>query len=54
MNVEADAYLCDDCFEELVALGPGTDIEKFFDTPPRRYLQKRASRAFFDALFPMR
>lgn len=44
-------YICDDCFEELVSLGPMADVEKFMATC-KKALNLDAARARFDVEFP--
>jgi hypothetical protein len=43
-------YICNECFEELVALGPTTDLDTFMQSP-KSYNATDASRAYFDAIF---
>jgi len=43
-------YICDDCFEELVTLGPATDLNQFFNSEPTPSLAD-ASRAYFETIF---
>lgn len=46
-------YICYECFEELVATGPTTDIQTFMDTPKRQG-KKEEAHARFDAVFKLR
>jgi hypothetical protein len=49
---ERQEYICEECFEKLVLLGPMVDVDEFMygdiDT-----FQLAASRAYFDSLFPV-
>jgi hypothetical protein len=47
-------YICNDCFNELVASGPETNIEIFMNTPKRNPINLDAARARFDVEFPER
>jgi hypothetical protein len=50
---ERQEYLCRECFDELVALGPSTDLDEFMNSPPHRQsTREAASRAYFDQIFP--
>ena len=44
-------YLCDDCFDELVRIGPGADIEWYMDGSLVESFSIDASRAFFNEIF---
>jgi hypothetical protein len=44
-------YICSDCFDELVYLGPKTDIEEFMNNTESRE-DTSASYKYFDAVFP--
>ena len=44
--------ICDEHFEQLVILGPGTDLESFFEGDIQSIPDPNASRAFFDEMFP--
>jgi hypothetical protein len=49
---ERQEYLCWECFDELVHLGPSTDLDKFMASRPRRVaVNIAASRAYFDQIF---
>jgi len=50
----SDYYICNECFEELVATGSCTDVEIFMDSkkPPRSQLN--IARARYNAEFPYR
>jgi len=45
-------YICENCFEELVESGAETDLKKFFNSPAKKKINKQASYAYFNALFP--
>ena len=47
-------YICWDCFDKLVDLGPGTDIEKFMDSKRNHVSNYDANYAYFDKIFPKR
>lgn len=48
-------YICNDCFDELVASGPETSIADFMQTPKRdNGTRQRAAFARFDVEFPGR
>ena len=47
-------YICYSCFEELVYLGPQTNLDEFMDSEPSSSIPEEASRAYFDAIFPLR
>lgn len=51
-SFQHNLYICDDCFEELVRLGPATDIRTFMDTTTKRADPTKASRAYFETYFP--
>lgn len=48
--------LCWECFEELVELGPQTDIKEFMESPKdsHREYKAEASEAYFDHIFSLR
>jgi hypothetical protein len=46
-------YLCNDCFEELVAKGEGVDVHEFLNTPPTP-VEKKWSRDKWDEEFAVR
>jgi len=46
-------YLCEDCFQELVNLGVGTNIEWFMDSRPN-YARQESTLAYFDCIFSER
>ncbi len=43
-------YICDDCFEELVATGPGTDVEMFMALKKQQNREEKA-RARYNITF---
>lgn len=47
-------YICEDCFEELVATGRQTDIKMFMDTEkqPRELEDSNAVFNLYDSIFP--
>lgn len=47
------AYLCDECFEELVTLGPEQSVEKFLEMV-KSPGSSEAAYARFNAEFPRR
>lgn len=49
-------YLCDDCFNELVKLGPATNVAEFMQTPKTLGSKKleEASLAYFERIFQNR
>lgn len=47
-------YLCEDCFEELVAKGPTADIDDFMHSRKETDQAKNAARARFEVEFPSR
>jgi hypothetical protein len=48
-------YLCDACFDELVHLGPTTDLDDFMGNPPHRVeVSITASRNYFSQIFEER
>jgi hypothetical protein len=46
-------YICNECFEELVALGANVDIEVFMKTPPIRNFHEY-TRKKYEGEFPLR
>lgn len=46
-------YLCRECFEELVSLGAGTDIQTFMGTNSN-YSNDSATEAYFNQIFEER
>ena len=45
-------YICDECFEELVNKGFGTNVQEFMDSPKLKYsLYKGLTRDFFNQIF---
>lgn len=46
-------YLCDECFEELVQKGVGTDIRNFLEDFHRQPL-RIASESYFNCIFEKR
>lgn len=51
-----DFDICWECFEELVELGPQTDIKEFMASPKdtHRKYKVEVSAAYFDHIFPLR
>ena len=47
-------YICYECFDELVRLGPATDIDMFMDGCVKLGLNESASYAYFNEMFPER
>lgn len=48
-------YLCWECFDELVQLGPGVDIEDFMGSKKDHIAESyEASYAYFDQIFKRR
>jgi len=46
-------YLCNSCFDELVLLGPGTDLDAFMAGKYRDEVpEPDASRVYFDTKYP--
>jgi hypothetical protein len=46
-------YICEECFEELVTAGVGTDIRAFMSTPVPVCRDADADRAYFERIFPL-
>lgn len=46
-------YICPSCFEELVHLGPVTNIQTFMEKDVLFINSEEASRAFFNEIFPL-
>lgn len=44
-------YICDDCFDELVALGSDMDIERFLEEPRGTEYQTTNAFDYFDDIF---
>ena len=44
-------YICRECFEELVQIGPSADVADFMETNPSGYDTAEASRAYFNEIF---
>jgi hypothetical protein len=49
-------YICETCFNELVRLGIGTDVEAFMDSPIPNARRNDAETALFhfEEIFPIR
>jgi len=47
-------YICSDCFDTLVDLGPNTDIHQFMDRPRKHANNYDANLAYFNQIFPDR
>ena len=45
-------YICDECFDELVKAGIGTDVHKFMERETDNELNLDAATEYFDGLFP--
>ena len=45
-------YICNSCFEELVALGASIDIDEFMNTSPDQS-NTLADYNYFDTIFPL-
>lgn len=45
-------YICDRCFNELVALGPATNIDNFMNSSPSNLDLTEESKIYFDRIFP--
>lgn len=45
-------YICDDCFEELVASGPDTNVEEFMNNNEKRPNLEDEARARYEVTFP--
>ena len=46
-----NAYICDECFEELVKLGVKTDIHQFLESPKLDVDDEEATRLYFETIF---
>ena len=46
-------YLCNECFEELVHLGPQTDLGDFMVRLSARPTNLDTSRDYFETIFPL-
>lgn len=46
-------YICDSCFDQLVASGIGRNIKSFMESEPRP-LGFEASRLYFDNIFAVK
>jgi len=44
-------YICDNCFNELVSLGPRVDIAEFMNSPASNEFERDAAEAYFNAIF---
>ena len=50
---ERQEYICWECFDELVHLGPTTCLDEFMGRPPHRVaVSDAASFAYFNQIFP--
>lgn len=47
-------YICDDCFDVLVQLGPTTSVHDFMNSQRKHVNNYEASLAYFDKIFPSR
>ena len=47
-------YICNECFDELVNLGPETDIELFMDQEKGEIFLKEDAYEKFDKIFSIR
>ncbi len=48
-------YICEDCFGELVKLGPNVDLDKFFEIPNAyEPIDYELSYSKYNELFPSR
>lgn len=45
-------YICNDCFEQLVSLGPSIDIEEFMDGDHVKEVNREISYKYFAHVFP--
>ena len=45
-------YICNDCFEELVNMGPDIPIQLFMRTPKGKRINVEAARARYEVEFP--
>ena len=45
-------YICTDCFNELVSLGPETNVADFLSTE-KKYINTEAAYARFNVEFPL-
>lgn len=58
LSYHYNAYLCDECFDELVDRGVEASVQKFLDSEkakgPNREARREAALARFDAEFPKR
>jgi len=49
---ERQEYICQECFDELVHLGPSADLDEFMTSRPRRVaVNISLSRAYFNQIF---
>lgn len=48
---ERQEYICQECFDELVQLGPSTDLDDFMTSRPQRAAPFLASYAYFNQIF---
>ena len=51
ISYEYNAYLCEECFNEPVHLGPGVNIRAFLDGEIPGTHNSIASRAYFEKIF---
>ena len=57
MSRAHDAYICDECFDELVDSGPETNVHMFMKTPKASLSQmdrREIALARFESEFPRR
>jgi hypothetical protein len=52
LSHERQEYICSECFEKLVLLGPSTDIDEFMRGNIAESFILVASQAYFSSLFP--
>lgn len=45
-------YICNECFNELVELGPNTDIAEFMGQTNSKEFNEKESYRFFNSEFP--
>lgn len=45
-------YICNECFNKLVKLGPDTNIKEFMGQDDRRVFKIEDSYKYFDDIFP--
>jgi len=44
-------YICNECFEELVSLGPFVDIHSFMDSEQKYLISEQEVRAIYESIF---